>query len=177
MILKRIIAGLTSASMIFTMVSIPVSDFTSELFNTLTVSAESADEFNEILYKADTYVTEEEANYKWLQNYINFDSPSVILAKAANSKPGFMLSVAAWETLTFESYKIPGQYIDKVGYYETIIFKALDSYYKSTIIKDNFNNEYNQTSKKTWSAFTGELKLEGINEADIRRLSRACRDT
>ena len=158
---KRVISGLTSIAMI-------LASSTVSILGELRARASASDnDFNPVLYKADLYSTEGEIPYNTINFYANFDSPSTKLANSANQNLGFQASVAAWETLTFESEKIPGSYVDRVGYYETIVFKALDSYYKSSIVKDTYDNKYIKSSKKLWSVFKNNLKTDSAMTADI----------
>ena len=168
--IKRIVSGLTALAMILS--SSFVSEFADgQLLSSTVITADAASDkdFDVNMYIADLMVQDgNPAVNGAVKNGLRFDSPGVILAQEMNKNELFMGSVAAWETLTFDTEKATSQQVNRIGYYETVILKSLESYCSSSFVKDTFDNDFISNSKRVWNIFTKCLKADAsLKEADI----------
>ncbi len=127
----------------------------------VSAAAEEKSVFNAAKYMADFYSTEGKIPYKTIMHYCNdFTSPETELANQMNNSDNFIEGLIEWEMITFSPSQVPEIALDKIEYYETVIFKALKTYNESDAIEQCFDNEYTEKSEALFTAYSESMKLD-----------------
>lgn len=179
--IKKIFSGFIAGVMAISSVVVGSGDAVKNIFDSsFTVEAGYSnvteyESFDMDCYVAGLMTDTDNPIYKTINSTLTLDTPQRVLVNSIESDAGFMASMAAWEVLTFQPSDTTEVVMNEIGYYETIILKALKNSVETDIVESLLDEKATQNAQRLFSIYKNTMKLDsmidGLDNVDFTKIS------